>query len=117
MKLLLDEMWSPEIALQLRHRGHDVSAVVEREELRGQPDVAILATARAEGRAVVTDNARDFRPLGALTIQIGGYHAGLILTDDNRFSRHDSRTLGRLVSALDALLTSNTDVTNLEIWL
>jgi Domain of unknown function (DUF5615) len=32
VKLLLDEMWSPEIAAQLRLHGHDVVAVTERLE-------------------------------------------------------------------------------------
>jgi hypothetical protein len=30
-RLLLDEMWSPEIAVQLCRRGHDVIAVAEHE--------------------------------------------------------------------------------------
>ncbi len=49
MKLLLDEMWPLAIAVELRRRGHDVTAVAERLDLRGQPDEVIFATARADG--------------------------------------------------------------------
>ena len=54
MKLLLDEIWPPRIADQLRRRGHDVVAVAEYAELRGQPDTVIWAVAQEQGRTVVT---------------------------------------------------------------
>jgi len=117
MRLLLDEMWSPQIAKQLRRRGHDVSAVTERPDLRGEPDGEILVIATAERRALVTDNVRDFRRLGSLTIQSGGSHGGLILTAHSRFPRHDPRTLGRMVAALAELLEADPDMTNVERWL
>lgn len=50
LKLLLDAMWSPDIAEQLRRRGYDVIAVVEHQELREQPDAVLFAYARREGR-------------------------------------------------------------------
>ncbi len=117
MKLLLDEMWSPSIASQLRLRGHDVVAVVERTDMMGKSDAAIFAAARAEHRAVVTDNVRDFRRLAQQELQRGSSHAGLIFTTDRHLPRHDERTLGKLVSALDDLLRSGVDGTNLECWL
>lgn len=64
MKLLLDEHLSPTIAEELRRRGHDVVAVIE-VGLRQQPDVALLAWAVDESRAVVTANYADFRALHA----------------------------------------------------
>jgi hypothetical protein len=117
VKLLLDEMWSPDLAIQLRRHGHDVVAVAERPDLRGQPDPAVFATAVAEARAVVTENVADYRPLAEERVRQGATHPGLILTSNRRFPRHDRRTAGRLVVALDALLSAEPDLTNQEHWL
>lgn len=117
MNLLLDEMWPPAIALQLRRRGHDVVAVAERPDLRGQPDAVVFAAAQAEGQVIVTENVPDYRALAAYTLQQGRSHAGLIFTSNRRFPRHDPRTAGRLVTALDELLSRGPPVTDLEHWL
>lgn len=117
MKLLLDEMWSPEIAIQLRNRGHAVSAVAERDDLRHQPDSLVFAAAQAEGRALVTENVPDFRSLGAATLTSRRSHSGLIFTTDRAFPRGDRRTPGRLVSVLAQLLTTTNDLTDGEYWL
>jgi len=117
VRLLLDEMWPPLIAAQLRSRGHDVVAAAERSELRGRSDAAIFAAAQAEGRAVVTENVGDYRVLAAHALQQRRSHAGLIFTSNRRFPRHDQRTLGLIVTALDRLLASRTDLTNEEHWL
>ena len=50
------------VALRERHRVDAVS-VRERPDLAGHPDVEVFSSAQAEGRAVVTENVRDFRPL------------------------------------------------------
>ena len=56
MSFLLDEMYPPEAARQLRDRhGHDAAHVTE-VGLRATDDAVIAAVARAEGRALVTDN-------------------------------------------------------------
>lgn len=63
MRLLLDEMWSHEIALQLRRRGHDVIAVTEPEHETHYgrlDDDVVLERAQEDGRAVVTENVGDF---------------------------------------------------------
>lgn len=117
MKLLLDEMWPPTLAVQLRSRGHDVAAVGERPDLRGQPDVRVFAAAQTEGRALVTENVIDFRPLAAEALSRGDPHAGLIFTSNRRFPRHDPRTVGRLVAALHVLLSSGVAVAGSEYWL
>lgn len=117
MKLLLDEMWSPDLAAQLRRRGHDVVAVAERVDLRGQADTAIFAAAQAEGRAIVTENVIDYRPLAAYEVQQGRAHSGVIFTSNRRFPRHDQRTVGHLVRMLDDLLSRELELTNAEHWL
>jgi len=117
VKLLLDEMWPPAIAVELRRRGHDVTGVAERPDLRGQPDEIICATAQTEGSTVLTENVADYLPLAAAYHERGDAHAGLILTSHRRYPRSDARTVGRLVSALDTLLSAEPDPIGLEYWL
>jgi hypothetical protein len=117
VKLLLDEMWSPAIAAQLRQRGHDVESVAERMELRGQPDAAIFAIAQAEGRAIVTENVPDFRPLAAQSMRDGYVHTGLIFTSNHALPRGDAHLIGRAVITLEHVLTSDLAQDALEHWL
>ena len=79
MRALLDEQLSPQIAVPLRQAGHDVDAVADREDLAGRSDRIILEVACSEGRAVVTNNIKDFRPLAAERLAQGRVHAGLIV--------------------------------------
>ncbi|HEY3865349.1 MAG TPA: DUF5615 family PIN-like protein [Solirubrobacteraceae bacterium] len=104
MKLLLDEMYTAAVAEQLRQRDHDVIAVAERADLRGTPDEDLLAWARTEDRALVTDNQRDFIPIHHRRIADGHDHKGLVLTTNRRFPRGQPATTGKLVVALDAFL-------------
>ncbi len=46
-------------------------SVAERPTLPTQPDSVILAAAQAEGRVVVTEDAKDFRPLGLAEMSAG----------------------------------------------
>ena len=117
MKLFLDEMWSADIAEQLRRRGHDVVAVTELPNLRGLRDAELFAIAQTEGRAIVTENVSDFRPLAAHALQQGRPHFGLVFTTNRSFPRHDPRTIGRLIAALHDLLSLGPDSSNLEHWL
>jgi predicted nuclease of predicted toxin-antitoxin system len=104
LKLLLDEMYASAVAEQLRERDHDVIAVAERADLRGTPDEDLLAWARTEDRALVTDNQRDFIPIHRRCIAGGHDHKGLILTTNRRFPRGQPATTGKLVVALDMFL-------------
>ena len=63
--LALDEMFSPAIAAALRDLGHDVIAVAGRPELRAMTDDAVFAWAAGQGRWLVTENVKDFRPVPA----------------------------------------------------
>ena len=116
MKLLLGEMWAPAIAEALRDRGHAVAAVAERLDLRGMPDAAIFDAALAEGRGIVTENVVDYRPLAADAMRAGRASPAMIFTSNRAYPRANRRTAGRLVVALDALLTGRNAVEG-EHWL
>lgn len=107
MRALLDEQLSPEIAVELRQRGHDVIAVGERSDLIGRRDREIFAVAHSEGRAVITNNLKDFRPLAAARLAQGEQHGGLILLPSTR-ARTRAQVL-RLADAIAAVLSANPD--------
>jgi Domain of unknown function (DUF5615) len=57
-RLLLDEMFSPAIAADLRQLGHEVIAVADRPDLRSKSDEEIFAWASAEKRWLLTETSR-----------------------------------------------------------
>ena len=117
MKLLLDEMWAPAIAQALRDRGHQVVAVAERRpDLRGMPDAEIFDEAQAGCWVIVTENVVDYRPLAAAAMRAGRTYPAIIYTSNRAYPRANRRTAGRLVVALDALLTTR-DAIQSEHWL
>jgi len=61
---ILEGQLSPQIAVLLCQAGYDVD-VAGREDLAGRSDRIIFKVACSEGRAVVTNNIKDFRPLAA----------------------------------------------------
>ena len=91
-------------------------AVAELPELRGSSDEAIFREARRQGRVIVTENVLDYRPLAARAVRSGRTHPGLIFTSNRAFPRAKRRTAGRLVLALDALLSTGEGVVG-EQWL
>jgi Domain of unknown function (DUF5615) len=120
LKLLLDEHLSPEIARQLRERGHDVVAVGERTDLRGRPDRVHFASLPDEQRAIVTRDLGDFRPLLAEALRRGSNTYGLVCVPARFPLNRDG--IGRLAAALDALLKAHPEVDAAvslggEIWL
>jgi predicted nuclease of predicted toxin-antitoxin system len=108
MKLLLDEMYTPIVAEQLRARGHDVASLHDPDcrVLEGEPDEEVWTRAITDHRALVTENVGDFRRIEAIALARGEPTAQLILTTNRQFPRGDPATAGRLVLALDTLLTS-----------
>jgi hypothetical protein len=86
--LLLDEMFSDDIAQQLRAKGYDVTSVVADRALVGLPDDQVLAYATTEGRALVTANIKDFVPLDVRYRAAGHSHAGLILVSTKTFPQN-----------------------------
>jgi predicted nuclease of predicted toxin-antitoxin system len=108
MKLLLDEMYAPAIAEQLRERGHDVVSLHDagHRALEGAPDEEVWARAVAEDRVLVSENVHDFRRIEAQALAAGEPIPGLIFTTDRQFPRGHPATIGRLVLALESLLTA-----------
>jgi hypothetical protein len=82
---------------------------------RGASDDEVFEHARSEGRAVVTENVRDYRPLAEARLVGGENHAGVVFTTEKRWPRSDP---GALIAALDSLLSSTPgQPTDAEIWL
>jgi predicted nuclease of predicted toxin-antitoxin system len=107
VRALLDEQLSPQIAVLLRRSGYDVIAVAERDDLVGYRDSVILEAASAEGRALVTNNIKDFRPLAAEWLAQGRTHAGLILLPSARIRTRNA--VPALAAAIEAVLRAHPD--------
>ena len=103
MRLLLDEHFSPEIARQLRDRGHDAVAAREVLDAPGVSDRELLTLATSQRRAIVTENVADFVELHRLGIITSTSHFGIVFTSPRQFPR-TRRGIGRMVRALDMLL-------------
>jgi predicted nuclease of predicted toxin-antitoxin system len=119
LKLLLDEMFSPLVAAELRARGHDAVAIKERGEWQSLSDPDVIALARTEQRAVVTSNLRDFRPLQAELVAPGGEgHLGMVFVPTS--VRRMRAATGQIVTALGARLADypgDEDLANGETWI
>jgi predicted nuclease of predicted toxin-antitoxin system len=101
--LLLDEMFAPTVAAALRERDHDVQAVAERPDLRSRTDQELFMWAAEDGRWLVTENVKDFRPILLQATQAEAPVCGLLLTSSRRFPR-SRKDPGPLIEALDAWL-------------
>ena len=107
MKLLLNEMWSSEIARQLRRRGVDVVAATELpRRYRGVPDDLVFERAQVDGRAIVTDNIADYSRLVADAAGRGESHHGIVFALRPSFDRARPRVVGEMVRALATLAAS-----------
>jgi predicted nuclease of predicted toxin-antitoxin system len=115
VRALLDEQLSPQIAALLRHAGYDVLAVADRDELVGSSDRIVLDVASSEGRALVTNNIKDFRPLAAEWLAAGRTHPGLILLPSAR--RRTRPAVAALATAIEAVLRAHPDgIAGSERW-
>ena len=107
MKLLLDDVYSPDVAARLRTRGHDAVSVRERPDLAGKSDEELFAAMAEEDRTIVTNNVLDFVPLFRNALASGARHAALFLTDD-RTTPRSKAGVGRFVSMLEELVAPST---------
>ena len=79
IKLLLDEHIWEGLADALAQRGYDVIHITNTDQ-RSLDDEPLLAFATAQGRAVLTHNARHFVPLVIRWYETRREHAGVILS-------------------------------------
>lgn len=119
MRLLIDEMYTPAIAEQLREREGDANAVTERPELRALADSDLFALAQAEQRAVVTEDIADFSVIADDYDLRGQAHFGLVLVPSGAYPRSSPATIGRMVTALARLLSKHPGeaATSMRHWL
>jgi predicted nuclease of predicted toxin-antitoxin system len=115
VKALLDEHLSPHIAALLREAGFDMLTVADRDDLIACSDRIIFEAATIEGRAVVTNNITDFRPLAAEWLVTGRTHPGLILLPSAR--TRTRAAVPALAAAVQAVLSANADgIAGSEHW-
>jgi len=113
LALLLDEMFSPAIAEELRRRGHDVVAVAGDPRLQSMTDTEVFGWAKTDGRRVVTENVADFRPL----LFDDPQSPGVLFTSSRSLPRR-RRSMGALIAALDGwLVTAKQQPLAAEAWL
>ena len=98
--LVLDEMFSPRLAEQLRARGVDCIAVAEDIVLVSQDDPVVLEAALAASRVLVTNNVVDFERLRTQRSANDQPVPQLIYTSEAAFPRN-RQFIGRLTEALD----------------
>jgi len=98
--LLLDEMFSPRIAVLLRDVGIDCTCVATDATLRTQDDAAIFIAALAQRRILVTNNVADFETIRRGRIVAGLASPRLIYTDDSTFPRRRG-WVARIADALE----------------
>lgn len=84
IRLLLDEDMPDLLAEVLRARGQDVLHCRD-VGCAGWSDARLFERAVADGRAIVTHNAKDFRPLARQWIDGGRDHHGLLMGDQVSF--------------------------------
>lgn len=109
MRLLLDEMWAPAIATELRKRGLDTIAIGEAEHApryAGIPDHEVFARAQEERRTIVTDNVSDYEQARREWEARGSTHHGVVYALNPPFNRHRGGAVGPMVRALEHLLAS-----------
>lgn len=103
---MLDVHHSRLAAERLRTNGYDVLASADFLGLAALADQELLRQASADGRALVTENAKDFDRIVRSWVATGEHHAGVIFTSPRRFHRGRSSYPDDLIVALGRILSS-----------
>lgn len=110
-------MFSPDLAVTLRDRGHDVIAITERSDLRAMADSDLFTWAVNERRWLLTENVKDFRPILLGAVQARAAITGVLFTSSRAFSR-SRKNPGPLIDALSTWLKAGPpDSPITEDWL
>ena len=106
------------VAEKLSKLGHDVTAAAVEPVLARMEDEELLAFATREGRAIVTENAKDFDRIVRGMNARGQHHAGVVFTSPRRYHRGSAAYPGNLIDALKTLLAEPPgDQTDWIYWL
>lgn len=105
MKLALDHHYSPSIAVELRERGHDVVAVIDRG-WETEDDESLLVLCHEERRPLLTNNVGDLATILRRWAAEGRDHSGVIFTSGTSMPRH-RQTIGRYIEVLERLLRAS----------
>ena len=106
VKLILDVHHSRIAAARLRQDGHDVVAAADDARLAELPDEELLRHAAAEGRALISEDAKDLDRIVRQWAATGEHHAGVVLTSTRRFHRGGAAYPENLIASLTRLLES-----------
>lgn len=119
MRLVLDELYSQQIAEQLRKRDHDVVAVKERPDLERLSDDELFRLMPSERRAILAENWADYNRLIRRAAEEDTTHYGVLFTSRQQLPR-SRHTIGLYVRVLhDFLQRHPTDdaILNSSRWL
>ncbi|WP_419946182.1 DUF5615 family PIN-like protein [Candidatus Poriferisodalis sp.] len=108
MRFIIDEMFPPAAAGELRRLGHDAVAVAG-AELAGASDEFLYETAVAQGRIVVTENVRDFIGLQAERLQAGQPAIAVACVLKRHLPRGSAALAPALALRLDTWAKANPD--------
>ena len=101
MRLLIDEMYPPSLAVALRAQGIDAFTAQELG-LAGRSDQDLLAVAIVDGYVVLTENVGDFARVAGEHLTAGGHHPGVLIALSSRFSRRPNG-IGAITAAVVAV--------------
>jgi len=107
LKLLLDEMYPPTLAVALSAADIDASTAAELG-LAGSPDPVVFAAAVARGDALLTENVADSARIASDHVTAGQHHPGVLVALSSRFSRRPAG-IGPLVAAVRAVVREQLD--------
>ncbi len=116
MRFLIDEMFSPDVAHQLRERGHDAVHVAELA-LRAVPDPDLLTVAATQARVVMTENAADFVPLLDARVAAGAEVTPVVIALKRNLPRGSGAVTNALATRLAAWAEETPDPYRHVHWL